>query len=89
MGSYTAQQLLLHAVRRVVDRVLVSAVHLVRVAGQAGSGVRGRKPRGGSVLRLVGEVLATRHNLLHSRIQNVTHSLVLSKILYPSVSWRR
>ncbi|KAF8260623.1 hypothetical protein EI94DRAFT_1780454 [Lactarius quietus] len=63
VGPYAAQQLLLHAVRRLVDDALGSTAHLV-------SGALGTNERFPATTWPLGEILAARHDLLHSRIFN-------------------
>jgi urease accessory protein len=74
LGPYAAQQLLLHAVRPVVDDVLASTAHIVsgalldeRDPERVDVDEDGRLP---ATTWPLGEILAARHDLLHSRIFN-------------------
>jgi len=72
VGPYAAQQLLLHAVRRVVDDALASTAHIVSGALRderdlERAEVDERLP---ATTWPLGEILAARHDLLHSRIFN-------------------
>ncbi|KAI9434451.1 hypothetical protein H4582DRAFT_1818617 [Lactarius indigo] len=72
VGPYAAQQLLLHAVRHVVDDALRSTAHLISGAlcdEEVDSGERADERLPATTWPL-GEILAARHDLLHSRIFN-------------------
>jgi len=70
VGPYAAQQLLLHAVRRVVDDALGSTAHLISGALRDEVDVERADERLPATTWPLGEILAARHDLLHSRIFN-------------------
>lgn len=74
VGPYAAQQLLLHAVRRVVDDALGSTAHLIsgalREEGDSELALALADERLPATTWPLGEILAARHDLLHSRIFN-------------------
>ena len=70
VGPYAAQQLLLHAVRRVVDDALGSTSHLVSGALRDRLDLECADERLPATTWPLGEILAARHDLLHSRIFN-------------------
>ena len=70
VGPYAAQQLLLHAVRRVVDDALRSTAHLVSGALRDELETEHADERFPATTWPLGEILAARHDLLHSRIFN-------------------
>ncbi|KAH9174608.1 hypothetical protein EDB89DRAFT_1951955 [Lactarius sanguifluus] len=71
VGPYAAQQLLLHALRRVVDDALRSTAHLISGAlrDEVDSDEQADERLPATTWPL-GEILAARHDLLHSRIFN-------------------
>ena len=70
VGPYAAQQLLLHAVRRVVDDALGSTAHLISGALREEGDSERADERLPATTWPLGEILAARHDLLHSRIFN-------------------
>ncbi|KAI9456997.1 hypothetical protein BJY52DRAFT_1120707 [Lactarius psammicola] len=70
VGPYAAQQLLLHAVRRVVDDALGSTAHLISGALRDEVDLERADERLPATTWPLGEILAARHDLLHSRIFN-------------------
>ena len=70
VGPYAAQQLLLHAVRRVVDDALGSTAHITSGALGDEVDLEQAEERLAATTWPLGEILAARHDLLHSRIFN-------------------
>jgi urease accessory protein len=70
LGPYAAQQLLLHAVRHVVDDALGSTAHLISGALRDEVDLELADERLPATTWPLGEILAARHDLLHSRIFN-------------------
>jgi urease accessory protein len=70
VGPYAAQQLLLHAVRPAVDDALTSTAHLVSGALRGELETERADERLPATTWPLGEILAARHDLLHSRIFN-------------------
>jgi urease accessory protein len=73
LGPYAAQQLLLHAVKPLLDEALSSTAHLV--SGTLREGEEEIHPELAAeqlpaTTWPLGEILSTRHDLLHSRIFN-------------------
>lgn len=73
LGPYAAQQLLLHAVKPLLDEALSSTAHLV--SGALREGEEEIHPELAAeqlpaTTWPLGEILSTRHDLLHSRIFN-------------------
>ena len=70
VGPYAAQQLLLHAVRRGVDDALGSTAHIISGALRDEVDLEQADERLAATTWPLGEILAARHDLLHSRIFN-------------------
>lgn len=70
IGPYAAQQLLLHAVRRVVDDALGSTAYIVSGALRDELETERADERLSATTWPLGEILAGRRYLLHSRIFN-------------------
>ncbi|KAI0290387.1 hypothetical protein B0F90DRAFT_1786741 [Multifurca ochricompacta] len=70
LGPYAAQQLLLHAVKHMVDDALTSTAHVVSRALQDEIDPEHAEDRLPATTWPLGDLLAARHDLLHSRIFN-------------------
>ena len=70
LGPYAAQQLLLHVVRHVVDDSIKRTAHLVSGSLQDEDNPEDANDRLPATTWPLGEILAARHDLLHSRIFN-------------------
>ncbi|KAI0294600.1 hypothetical protein B0F90DRAFT_1756489 [Multifurca ochricompacta] len=70
LGPYAAQQLLLHAVKHMVDDALTSSAHVVSGALQDEIDPEHAEDRLPATTWPLGDLLAARHDLLHSRIFN-------------------
>ena len=70
MGPYAAQQLQLHGMRRGVDDALGSTARIISGALRDEVDLEQADERLPATTWLLGEILAARHDLLHSRIFN-------------------
>jgi urease accessory protein len=70
LGPYAAQQLLLHAVQHMVDDAMTLTAHLVSGALQDEVDPENADEHLPATTWPLGEILAARHDLLHSRIFN-------------------
>ena len=70
LGPYAAQQLLLHAVKPMLSDAISSTAHLASGALQGDVSPELADERLPATTWPLGEILSTRHDLLHSRIFN-------------------
>ncbi|KAH9972611.1 hypothetical protein BGW80DRAFT_1313780 [Lactifluus volemus] len=70
LGPYAAQQLLLHVVRHLVDDAMKRTAHLVSGSLQDEVNLENANDRLPATTWPLGEILAARHDFLHSRIFN-------------------